>query len=55
MNRAKLVFDKKKRNSHLKKTINQFNYVLKPWPANFRLAIEAKNYKNQAEMMLMQP
>ena len=55
MNKAMVFgFDKKKRDGYLNTAINEFNYVLRAWPANFRLNLEAQNYKMQAEMLLKQ-
>jgi hypothetical protein len=55
MNRAKFTFDKRQRNYNLQQAIGEFGYVLKRWPTNFPLTMEAQNHKMQAEMMLKQP
>jgi hypothetical protein len=55
MNRARFTFDKRQRNYNLQQAIGEFGYVLKRWPTNFPLTMEAQNHKMQAEMMLKQP
>lgn len=52
MSRARVQFDAKQRAFALKQAVRNFNYVLERWPANLPLAVEARNYKMQAEAML---
>lgn len=52
LSRARITFEKNKKREALQTAIGEFNYVLRNWPADFSLAIDAKNQKSAAETML---
>jgi hypothetical protein len=54
MNRANLNFNKKLRREYLQTAISEFDYVLRNWPADFVLSVDAQKRKTLAGIMLGQ-
>lgn len=53
INRAKFSVDKRNKGYYLGRAIQNFDYVLKAWPANSPLRPDAEAGKKEAQMMLM--
>jgi hypothetical protein len=52
MHRASLTTVPNQRRVRLQNAVNEFDYVLRNWPADFDLAIEAQRQKARAQAML---
>lgn len=52
LSRARVTLEKNAKRGSLQTAIGEFNYVLRNWPADFALAIDAKDQKSIAETML---
>jgi hypothetical protein len=52
VNRANLTFEKERRRYYLQIAVNEFDYVVRNWPASFNLSIDAKDRKAKVQTML---
>ena len=52
MNRVSLVFEKRTRRDLLQKATQEFDYVIRNWPPDFYLTIDAKRRHSMAQLML---
>ncbi|HOW46402.1 MAG TPA: hypothetical protein P5163_00390 [Rubrivivax sp.] len=52
MNRLPMAADKQTRRDLLQRAIQEFDYVIRNWPADFALTIDAKNKRAMAESRL---
>lgn len=53
LSRARMEPDRKIRSFYLKRSISNFDYVIKAWPASYQLTAQASRLKSQAESMQM--